>query len=357
MPPDADCPVFLQHDTMEIPAFLETLKDLAPAGWQLAAPEALLLLLLLPVLGWVRRSAVRKRPALRLSTTAALRNVSPPLRVRAEKWLPLLHSLALIGLIIALARPQQHNVTEYIESEGIDIVLAIDVSGSMLAEDLKPNRLEAAKQVAAEFINMRPADRIGLVIFSGESFTQSPATMDRNALLQSLDALRAGGMLQDGTAIGDGLATAVDRVRSGGKSKVVVLMTDGVNNREHISPGTALQIAKTFGVRVYTIGIGTTGTAMVSIQTPYGIEKIAQPVQIDEPLLREIASGTGGRYFRATDNQSFSAIYEDIDKLEKQKIETTTEEHTKEWAWPFLWVALGLVVLELGGRWGWLRGG
>lgn len=341
---------------MEIPAFLENLRNAVPAGWQLAAPEALLLLLLLPVLWWVRRSAVKKRPTLRLSTLAAFRNVGPPLRVRVEKVLPLLHSFALIALIVALARPQQHNVTEYIESEGIDIVLAIDVSGSMLAEDLKPNRLEAAKKVAAEFINMRPEDRIGLVIFSGESFTQSPATMDRNALLQSLDALRAGGMLTDGTAIGDGLATAVDRVRTGGKSKVVVLMTDGVNNREHISPRTALEIARTFGVRVYTIGIGTTGTAMVSVQTPYGIEKIAQPVQIDEPLLKQIAAGTGGKYFRATDNQSLGAIYSDIDRLEKQKIETTKEERTKEWAWPFLIASLALLAAGMGLRWGWLRG-
>ncbi len=337
---------------METPAFLQ---NLAIGDWRLAHPEALLLLLLLPVLWWVRRGKGKTGPALRLSTTAAFRNVAPSLRVRVEKGLPLLFSMALVALIIALARPQEHHVSEYIESEGIDIVLAVDVSGSMLAEDLKPNRLEAAKQVAAEFIQMRPADRIGLVIFSGESFTQVPATMDRNALLQSLDALRAGGMLTDGTAIGDGLATAVDRVRSGGKSKVIVLMTDGVNNREHISPGTALEIAKTFGVRVYTIGIGTTGTALVSVQTPFGVEKIQQPVQIDEPLLRQIAAGTGGRYFRATDNQSLSAIYGDIDQLEKQKIETTTEERTKEWAWPFLIAAGVLLVLEMGLRWGWLR--
>lgn len=337
----------------ETKAFLETFF---PEGWRLAQPEMLFLLLLLPLLWWIRRSNEKKRPVLQLSTAAAFRGLRPTLRVRAEKWLPYLRSLALMALIFALARPQEHNVTEYIESEGIDIVLAMDVSGSMLAEDLKPNRLEAAKQVAAEFVQMRPADRIGLVIFSGESFTQCPPTMDRNALLQSLEVLRAGGMLQDGTAIGDGLATAVDRVRSGGKSKVIVLMTDGVNNREHISPGTALQIAKTFGVRVYTIGIGSTGTAMVSIQTPYGIEKIAQPVQIDEPLLQSIASGTGGKYFRATDNRSLQAIYGDIDQLEKQKIETTREERTKEWAWPFLLAAVGLLAVELAGKWGWLRG-
>ncbi len=337
----------------DVKAFLQ---NIYPEGWRLAQPEALLLLLLLPLLWWIRWSNEKKRPVMRLSTAAAFRNVRPTLRVRMEKWLPYLRSLALVALILALARPQEHNVTEYIESEGIDIVLAMDVSGSMLAEDLKPNRLEAAKQVAAEFVQMRPADRIGLVIFSGESLTQCPPTMDRNALLQSLEVLRAGGMLQDGTAIGDGLATAVDRVRSGGKSKVIVLMTDGVNNREHISPNTALQIAKTFGVRVYTIGIGTTGTAMVSIQTPFGIEKIAQPVQIDEPLLQGIALGTGGKYFRATDNQSLQAIYSDIDQLEKQKIETTREERTKEWAWPFLWAALGLLAVELAGRWGWLRG-
>ncbi|RYD53674.1 MAG: VWA domain-containing protein [Sphingobacteriales bacterium] len=323
--------------------------------WRLAQPEALLLLLLLPVLWWVHARRSGTQTALRLPATAVFRNLRPSARVRAEKALPYLRTLALVAMITALARPQEHHVSEYIESEGIDIVLAVDVSGSMLAEDLQPNRLEAAKRVAADFIRRRPADRIGLVIFSGESFTQVPATMDHNALLQNLEVLRAGGMLTDGTAIGDGLATAVDRVRSGGKSKVIVLMTDGVNNREHISPGTALQIAKTFGVKVYTIGIGTTGTALVSIQTPYGVEKMRQDVQIDEPLLRQIASGTGGRYFRATDNASLQAIYGDIDRLEKQKIETTSEEHTREWAWPFLVAAAVLLLAELLLRWAWLQ--
>jgi Ca-activated chloride channel family protein len=337
---------------MKLPSFLETMSI---GDWRLAQPEALLLLLVLPVLWWVHARRSGTRTALRLPATAVFRNLRPSIRVRAEKALPYLRTLALVALIVALARPQEHHVSEYIESEGIDIVLAVDVSGSMLAEDLQPNRLEAAKRVAADFIRRRPADRIGLVIFSGESFTQVPATMDHNALLQNLEVLRAGGMLTDGTAIGDGLATAVDRVRSGGKSKVIVLMTDGVNNREHISPGTALQIAKTFGVKVYTIGIGTTGTALVSIQTPYGVEKMRQEVQIDEPLLRQIASGTGGTYFRATDNASLQAIYGDIDRLEKQKIETTTEEHTREWAWPFLVTAAVLLLAELLLRWGWLR--
>lgn len=311
-----------------------------------AWPPVLLLLAVIPLMAWAEKRGKKGSAALRLSNASGVAHTSPSLKVRLRPLLPLLRYLGFAALIIALARPQRHHVQEYIESEGIDIVLALDVSGSMLAEDLKPNRLEAAKDVALRFVDARPADRIGLVIFSGESFSQCPATIDHRAVREALMQLRIG-LLEDGTAIGDGLATAVDRVRSGGKSRIVVLMTDGVNNREHVSPGTALDIAKTFGVKVYTIGIGTMGEALYPDQTPFGVEKRMVPVQIDEPLLKRIAAETKGKYFRATDNASLQAIYSDIDRLEKRKIESTVEEQNFELYGPLALTALICLVAEL----------
>ena len=224
-------------------------------------------------------------------------------------------------MIIVLARPQKTDKFQDISTEGIDIVLAQDISGSMLARDFRPDRLEASKNIATEFISGRPYDRIGLVVFSGESFTQCPLTTDHAVLINLLREIQSG-MIEDGTAIGMGLATAVNRIKdSKAKSKVIILLTDGVNNRGEIAPATAAGIAKTFGIRVYTIGVGTQGMAPYPVQTPYGIQYQDMPVEIDEAILQEIAQNTGGKYFRATDNDKLIQVYREIDKLEKSKID------------------------------------
>jgi Ca-activated chloride channel homolog len=255
--------------------------------------------------------------------------------------------LALAALITALARPQTRDELQFSEGEGIDIVLCIDVSGSMLAQDLTPNRLEAAKNVATEFVDNREADRIGLVVFSGESFTQCPITSDKNVMKQQIANVRSG-FLEDGTAIGAGLATSVDRLRSGKtKSKVVILLTDGENNGGLIDPKTAKEIAKSVGVRVYTIGVGTEGMAPVPVQTPGGVVLQNEKVNIDEKLLKEIAGETGGKYFRAKDNAGLKEIYSEIDKLEKSKVEQSTIARYEEKFFPFVWAALALLLLEL----------
>jgi len=222
-------------------------------------------------------------------------------------------------LIIVLARPQATNRFQNVSTEGIDIVLALDISGSMLARDFKPDRLEASKDVATEFISGRPYDRIGLVVFSGESFTQCPLTTDHAVLINLLREVQSG-MIEDGTAIGMGLATSVNRIKdSKAKSKVIILLTDGVNNRGEIAPATAAGIAKTFGIRVYTIGVGTQGMAPYPVNTPFGVQYQSMPVEIDEAILKEISATTGGKYFRATDNNKLEEVYKEIDKLEKSK--------------------------------------
>lgn len=229
--------------------------------------------------------------------------------------------IALSLLIIVLARPQATDVLQDVSTEGIDIMLALDISGSMLARDFNPDRLEASKNVATEFISGRPYDRMGLVVFSGESFTQCPLTTDHAVLVNLLREVQSG-MIEDGTAIGMGLANSVSRLKdSEAKSKVIILLTDGVNNRGEIAPGTAAGIANTFGIRVYTIGVGTQGTAPYPVQTPFGMRYQNMPVEIDEDILREIAQKTGGRYFRATDNDKLRQVYAEIDQLEKSKID------------------------------------
>jgi Ca-activated chloride channel family protein len=228
---------------------------------------------------------------------------------------------AVLIIIIVLARPQTTDKFQDVSTEGIDIILALDISGSMLARDFKPDRLEASKNVATEFISGRPYDRIGLVVFSGESFTQCPLTTDHAVLINLLREIESG-MIEDGTAIGMGLANAVTRIKdSDAKSKVIILLTDGINNRGEIAPATAAGIAKTFGVRVYTIGVGTQGTAPYPVQTPFGTQYQNMPVEIDEAILKDIAQTTGGRYFRATDNDKLVQVYGEIDKLEKSKID------------------------------------
>ena len=306
------------------------------------------LLLLVPLMIWweIRRRK-SNHPALRLTTLSGLKNIKPSWRVRFRPVLFVLRVIGVIALIIALARPQSSNVTESIDSEGIDIVLSIDVSGSMLAEDLKPNRMEAAKKVAIDFVKDRPTDRIGLVVFSGESFTQCPITIDHDVLKEQISQIKSG-ILVDGTAIGEGLATAVDRIRrSNGKSRIIILLTDGVNNTGKVGPELALEVAKAYKVRVYTIGVGTRGMAPYPVPTPFGMQKQMQEVQIDEPLLKKIANETGGKYYRATNNSSLASIYKDIDKLEKTKVEISSYKHYAELFFPLALIAIASLALEM----------
>lgn len=280
----------------------------------------------------------------------------------ARSWRNLLRPLPfvfrLLGIcciIFALARPQTRNDEQLVTGEGIDIVLCLDISGSMLAQDFTPNRMEAAKNVAGEFIDHRPTDRIGLVIFSGESFTMCPLTTDRTVLKTQLFNVQSG-LLEDGTAIGSGLATGVDRLKgSPSKSKVIILLTDGENNGGLIDPNTAKEIAKSVGVKVYTIGMGTEGFAPVPVQTPGGIVYQKEKVNIDEKLLTQIATETGGRYYRAKDNESLKNIYNEIDQLEKSKIETSTLRRYTEQFYPFALAAALFLLLELLLRWAVLR--
>jgi len=313
-----------------------------------AHPAFFGLLLLLPfMIWWQQRNKVTDNPSVRVTSLSGIANIKPTWRVQFRPVLFILRVVALVMLTIALARPQTSNVTENIDSEGVDIVLSLDVSGSMLAEDFKPNRIEAAKKVAMNFVDQRPTDRLGLVIFSGESFTQCPITIDHNVLKEQLSEVKSG-VLQDGTAIGMGLATAVDRLRyAKGKSRVIILLTDGVNNTGLIDPMTALEIAKSFKVRVYTIGVGTEGQAPYPVQTPFGIQKQMMPVQIDEALLTKIAKETGGKYYRARNNKALESIYADIDKLEKTKVEISSYKHYAELFFPFALLAITCLLLEM----------
>ncbi|MBS1644161.1 MAG: VWA domain-containing protein [Bacteroidetes bacterium] len=317
-----------------------------------AYPIAFLLFLLLPVMiYWQWRRKKLAHPAFRLTTISGLAHIKPSLRTKLRRVLPVLRILALSCLIVALARPQSSSVSENVDSEGIDIVIAMDVSGSMLAEDFKPNRIEATKKLAAEFVEGRPGDRIGMVVFAGEAFTQCPVTIDHRVLLEQIAAVQSGD-LADGTAIGDGLATAVDRLRSSsGKSKVVILLTDGVNNSGKIGPELALEIAKTYHVKVYSIGVGTQGSAPYSVKTPYGVQHTMMPVEIDEPLLRKIAEQTGGEYYRATNNSSLKNIYSKIDKLEKTKVQVSSYKHYAELYFPFALLAIFFISVEMLLRW------
>jgi Ca-activated chloride channel family protein len=255
--------------------------------------------------------------------------------------------LAIILLIIVLARPQETNSFQNVSTEGIDIVITLDISSSMLARDFTPDRLEASKNIATEFISGRPYDRIGLVVYSGESFTQCPLTTDHATLINLLREVECG-MIEDGTAIGNGLATAINRLRdSEAKSKVIILLTDGVNNRGEIAPATAADLAKPFGIRVYTVGVGATGMAPYPVQTPFGIRYQNVPVEIDEDILRTIADKTGGVYYRATDNDKLTQIYQEIDQLEKSKIEVRQfSRRDEKYLLPAL-IAMTLIFLEV----------
>jgi len=296
-----------------------------------------LLLLLIPLINWYIWKLRKSQPSLKVSSSHAFdlpQASSYKVYLRHIPFILRMMSIAL--LIIVLARPQSTDNWQNSSTEGIDIMLTIDISTSMLAEDLKPNRIEAAKDVASSFISGRPHDNIGLVVFSGESFTQCPLTTDHAVLLNLFKDIKSG-MIEDGTAIGLGLANAVSRIKdSQAVSKVIILLTDGSNNMGEIAPVTAAEIAKTFGIRVYTIGVGTKGEAPYPFPTPFGIQYRNIPVDIDEEVLRQIAVTTGGQYFRATDNTSLKEIYVEIDKMEKTKIQvqefSKKQEEYKNWA-------------------------
>ncbi|HMK05371.1 MAG TPA: VWA domain-containing protein [Ferruginibacter sp.] len=304
------------------------------------------LLALIPILiGWYAFRNNRQQGSFIISDSSA-KGLST--WKTAFRHLPfVLRLLAIICIIMALARPQTKFDEQNVEGEGVDIVLCIDVSGSMTAQDLTPNRLEAAKKVAIDFVNQRLTDRIGIVIFSGESFTQCPLTTDRNVLIAAIQNIR-NGLLEDGTAIGSGLGTSVDRIRSSkSKSKVVILLTDGENNGGLIDPKTAKEIAKAFQVKVYTIGVGTDGYAQQPVNTPMGVVMQSGKVSIDEKLLKEIASETGGKYFRAKDNEGLAGIYDEINGLEKSKVEISTITKQTEKYFPFVIAALFFLFLEV----------
>jgi Ca-activated chloride channel homolog len=321
-----------------------------------ANPELLFLLLLIPLLAvWYFFRRKRNNTEISISSISGFGKHRRSLRLFVYQGQYILRLLALTLLIIAFARPQTSLSRQDISVEGIDIMIAMDVSGSMLAQDFKPDRLEASKQTAMEFVDARPNDRIGLVIFSGEAFTQSPLTTDHAVIKNIFNEIQSG-MIEDGTALGDGLATAVNRIRtSKAVSKVIILLTDGVNNMGAIDPLSAAEIAKLYGIRIYTVGIGTIGMAPYPVQTPYGIQLQSMEVKIDEPLMKKISEMTDGRYFRATNNAKLRQIYKEIDKLEKSKIDVTEFKRKNEEYIPLVLLALGLLMLEWILRYSYLR--
>lgn len=312
-----------------------------------ADPGYLWLLLIIPaVVAWYWYKLRHTSVALQLSTTAVFRNTTPGWKHYARHAVFAIRMIAIALLILALARPQTNLNRQDISVEGIDIVLATDISSTMLAEDLRPNRLEAAKEVGVEFISSRPDDRIGLVVFSGESFTQCPITSN-HALLINLYREVNFGMIDDGTAIGDGMATAINRLKeSKAKSKVIILLTDGINNMGSVDPQSAAEIAELYGIRIYTIGVGTIGTALFPARTQFGMQYQRMEVKIDEELLSKISALTNGKYFRATNKQKLLEIYKEIDRLEKSKIDVTEFSRKKEEFLPFVILALLLLTIE-----------
>ena len=312
-----------------------------------ADPEYLWLLLLIPLaIAWYWYKLRHYSVPLQMSSTVVFKQFVPGWKHYARYGLFGLRMMAVGLLILALARPQTNLNRQDISVEGIDIILATDISSSMLAEDLKPNRIEAAKEVAVQFINSRPDDRIGLVVFSGESFTQCPLTSNHALLINLFNEIGVG-MIDDGTAIGDGLATAVNRLKeSKAKSKVIILLTDGVSNMGYIDPQSAAEIAELYGIRIYTIGVGTMGTALFPVRTQFGIQYQRMEVKIDEALLQKISALTNGKYFRATNKQKLQEVYKEIDRLEKSKIDVTEFSRKKEEFLPFVILALVLLTLE-----------
>ncbi len=306
-----------------------------------------LLLAIIPLVVWYILKQKKKETTLRISSLKSFKDMPTSKKVYLRHVPFILRMIAIALVIIVLARPQTSNSWQNETTEGIDIMMAVDVSGTMLAQDLKPDRLKAAKNVAIEFINGRPNDNIGLVLFAGESFTQCPLTTDHNVLINLFNSVEFG-MIKDGTAIGMGLANAVSRVKdSKAKSKVVILLTDGSNNAGDIAPETAADIAQKMGVRVYAIGVGSRGVAPYPFQTPFGIQYQNIPVDIDEAMLKSIAKRTGGAYFRATDNSKLEEIYKEIDKLEKTKIKVEEHSRKNEAYYIFALAAFICVLLEV----------
>jgi len=312
-------------------------------------PWVLALLAIVPLTYWLRGRGAHRTGALRFSALDTIRETG----VGISSWLPrvpsVLGAVGIVAVIVALARPQTGVTSETLLTQGIDIVMVMDVSSSMLAEDLEPNRLEAAKAVAADFVGGRRNDRIALVAFAGQAFTQAPLTLDYSVVQNLLGELQVG-IIEDGTAVGMGLGTAVKRLQASDvESKVVILLTDGRSNRGEIGPVTAAQMAQALGVRVYAIGVGTRGEARVPVPDPLGGTRLMpMRVDIDEPTLREIAELTGGQYFRATDNESLSSIYEEIDQLERTEIEVQNFTQYAERFPAILALGLILLLLEIG---------
>ncbi|MEA1876971.1 MAG: VWA domain-containing protein [Bacteroidota bacterium] len=313
---------------------------------QFANPGYLWGLLVLPIIiiYYIFRHS-KSNASLQVSSLLGFQDAPNSWKVYLRHLLLVLRILTIALLIMVLARPQSTSSWENVSTEGIDIIMALDISSSMLAEDFKPNRLEASKEVAMEFIAGRPDDRIGLIVFSGESFTQCPLTTDHAVLMNLFQDIQSG-MIEDGTAIGLGLANSVSRLKeSNVKSKVIILLTDGVNNQGEIAPLTAAEIARTYGIRVYTVGVGTIGNAPYPFKTAFGVQYQNVPVKIDEEVLREIANLTDGRYFRAINNAKLREIYKEIDLLERSKIEVREiSRKTEEY---FLWALIAMLLLSL----------
>ena len=314
----------------------------------------LLWLLVIPallVLHYIYLELSERHPHLRVSTSVPWMASGRSFMAMLRHVPFILRIFALSMIIVAIARPRSSEEMERIDTEGIDIILAMDVSTSMLARDLTPDRINASKDIAIEFIAQRPTDSMGIVGFAGESFTQCPLTTDRATLINLMKDVQTD-LIEDGTAIGNGLATAVARMKdSDAKSRVVILLTDGVNNRGEISPQMAAEIAKTYGVRVYTIGVGKEGMAPYPVMTPWGVEVQNVKVEIDEALLAEIAESTGGRYFRATDNTKLAEIYSEINKMEKARTTVDSFPIYKELFGKYALLALLAILLELVFNW------
>lgn len=318
-------------------------------NWEYANPEFLyLLFILIPMIAWYIYVQIKQEPTIQISNKSAFDNAPSSLRIKLLHLPFIIRLLTVVFLIILIARPQTSNSLINENIEGIDIVIAIDISSSMLAEDLKPNRLKASKKVASEFIFGRPNDNIGLVVFSGESFTQCPLTSDHKSVVNLLYGVECG-MIEDGTAIGIGLANAVNRIKeSQAISRVIILLTDGTNNMGYIDPISAAELAKAYGIRVYTIGVGTKGVAPFPFKTAGG-QVVYQnvSVDIDESTLEKIASITGGSFFRATDNQKLKSIYEEIDQMEKTKISVKEYQKKKEEFMTIAAIVLALLIGEI----------
>ena len=307
----------------------------------------LLLLLLIPAIVWYILKHKKAQASMNVSSTEAFDNMPRTYKVHLRHVIFAMRLLAVVCVIIILARPMTTDSWQKSSTEGVDVVVALDISGSMLSRDFTPNRLEAAKSVAAQFIAGREYDNIGMVIFAGEGFTMCPMTTDHAVLLNLLKDVECG-MLNDGTAVGDGLATAVNRIKDGpAKSKTIILLTDGTNNAGVVDPITAAEIARSYGIRIYTIGVGTKGMAQSPVMTPYGIRYQSMPVEIDEDKLRRIASIGDGEYFRATDENVLKNVFAEIDRMEKTKLSVQQFSRREEAYMPWALLAMLLLGIEI----------